>query len=200
MPTLIEALYYSAVSFTLIAVYQYQNILRWLTGEELSEIELSQAITDAFSSRLDDFFDLLDSSQITGSLTISLFWAGLGVVAYLLVNFFSRFFIEAESDLLSEARYVHPKDYNHSYFWVLFVARIMFRVAMIIALAVYTLVTLQVLLPMWLQVIEAWLLAPGDFMGAINALISFVGLGFTWHGFAVITRLIFMKSRVFSKA
>jgi hypothetical protein len=195
IPSWVELMVYSVGSFIFIIYARFEHVLVALTGEKSSE-ELRQELSTAFERLVEQFLQTLEASHLTASILVGLFWAGVGITSYLLVMWFQKSIIETEEDLVMEMQYVHPKNYKHYIFWLSFFARVLFRVSIVVLIAVYAIFVAQVLIPLWLERVEAWLLNLLDLAMATNALLGFIGLIVTIHIFVVLLRLVFIRNRI----
>jgi hypothetical protein len=183
---------YSSVSFLLIIYAQFDNIIVAITGEASADT-LRQQISEAFDNLFSQFLEILDASDLSASFLIALLWGLIGVISYFIVLKVQRFIIEAEDDLKMETQYVHPRNYNHGIFWFSFFARVIYRVALIVILGLYILFTIEVLLPLWLQLIEGWFAEIASLSRFANAFLGYVGLVATIHFLVVIARAVYIK-------
>lgn len=200
LPSITELLIYAFLTFTVVAIIQYENVLSFLTGQPQGAMSFEQVLSDAFAERVDAFFALIDSNDLTGSVLIALFWALIGAAVYVIVSTAARFFYEAEEDVVAETNYVHPRGYSHLSFWAQFSFRVVFRSAMLVAIGLFVFLAAEVLIPLWIEMINEWINQPSDMSEIIDGFLALIGFMMTWHVVPVLSRLMFMRRRVFSQS
>jgi len=195
-PTGLEIVVYLSISLIILIVSQFTNLLTVL-GQDTDQAGSGQAIFSAFGDQFSQFVEAMSDINIAAPIILALFWSAVGVILYLVVNIFRNFWLDTENDLLVEAAYVHPKNYTHRSFWFHFIARIFMRVSALILIGVYSLMAIQVLLPLWMQLVETWTEGPGDIVALLNALLAVPGMMLTLHIFVLLSRLLFLRQRIF---
>lgn len=122
-----------------------------------------------FSQSYQAQLSLISNSPIVDFLVKALFWAGVGLVAYLIFLGISNVFIEARNEAVVEAEYTNKDKISRR------LHKPLMQLGMAVVLIVAMLISVSLLLPFWLQSFESGFAGPLGIMSVVGPLIAVIG-------------------------
>lgn len=193
IPTLNELIIYSILGVVILVVAN----LRVLLNLQLST-GTSDSIGSIFHFYSTNIFVHIDQVEAIGRLTNVLIWAGVGALAYMIVWGLLGAFTGVENEFIEETSYTEIDGKHQQRFWQSFVSRGLFRAAALLLLLLLTSFAIQVLVPASALLVKIWLNHPASLRNCLYALVGFLDIVVLMYLYAVLLRLIFMRTRVFA--
>jgi hypothetical protein len=142
VPSFAGGFLYFLVGLIMLLIYTFSQILGWFGNDYLDSADKLNQNIGVFSKGISTSFD----TALGGRLGQILVWSLVGALSYILIWFIKNMFNSVENDIIID-RYTHPQNYNRQKFLGVALGELMFFIASLIVLAVYTFVWLKVILP-----------------------------------------------------
>jgi hypothetical protein len=142
VPSFAAGFLYVLLGIILLLLYTFSQIIGWFGNDYLDSADKLHESLHVFNTGLARSFD----SALGGRLGQVVVWSLLGALCYILIWFVKNMFNSVENDLIVD-RYLHPNNYNRSQFLGVAVGELIFFIAMLIVLLIYTFIGLKVVLP-----------------------------------------------------
>lgn len=193
LPQPVETLIYLFVSLLVLLIASNQTILVILSeGAPVPET----GVSEVFSQRINYFVEILQV-PILGRVVLFLFWLAIGSIVYMAVWLFQNLAVEVYDDItiakLRERGEKIETDQEQSGgdWWGTTLAHAIFVSSSIVVFLFFVLVTVNFLLPAWIQLFQGGLQTLGESTSFIKFGIAIVGTMTTTYVFVLFWKLFF---------
>ncbi|MBX4190643.1 hypothetical protein KW794_00995 [Candidatus Saccharibacteria bacterium] len=188
VPSFAAGFLYSMLGAVLLLIYTFTQILGWFGNDYLDSASKLNQSFHVFNKGLSTSFN----SALGGRLGQIIVWSFVGALCYILIWFVKNMFNSVQNDIIVD-QYSHPKSYNRVQFFGVALGELVFFIAMLILLAVYTFVGLKIMLPASASLMSASInhfqLPSSVFYIIFSALVPVLGV-YIWSIFSkVVVRL-----------
>lgn len=142
VPSFAAVFLYFLLGSILLLTYAYSRILGWFSNDYLESAGRLDQSLQVFGKGFGHSFD----TALGGRLGQAIVWSLLGALVYILIWFVKNMLNSVENDFITD-RYLHPKTYNRTKFLGVAIGELVFFLALLIVLAVYTFIGLKVVMP-----------------------------------------------------
>jgi hypothetical protein len=194
IPTLSEVIIYSLLSVGILALTNVKSIL----DIPLLPQSASSSVGNIFHQYADSTFLRIDQVQAIGRLTNVLIWASVGAVTYIILWGISSLFVGVHNEMVVSMSYAEIGRNHKKSFWTSELSRGIFRACSLLLILLLTSFAVQVLVPASTQMVKIWINQPANVKNCLYAVIGFLDVAILMYLYAVLLRLFFMRSRVFS--
>jgi|GEM_PF-3431586 len=178
IPSLVRVVTFFAISLALLVVSNWQNLLNVFNN---SVTQGTPVMTG-----LPNYLRYYTDNQIVSWLTIVIFWGTVGLAIYTLFWLAMAFFTAARNELIVETAFS-----NRGHFWDK-VRVPMIKLVMLVCVAVITMITLRLGVPIWSELFASGLshLGSSPILAAFQLASALVGAMINLH-ILVVSGLIF---------
>lgn len=192
-PTVLEYIWYFTLSIILLLLTHFQKIVAIFTQDE----QAGSSVTAIIQSEIDQFLDLLSSYAFSATTVTFGFWILVGSLIYIIAMSLIDFFSEGSYFFHEETDFVHSQGYHKGTAYRDFVMRSALHIAFFVVFALYMLVLVQFLWPIWAHLFESFMDDALNPMSWLRVLLAIIGFMLSLHTASILSRLVFLRSRVF---
>lgn len=187
LPSPIELVPYFFFSLLILIIGSRQTILVILAdGSPVTPI----SVTEVFGQRLDYVSQVL-SIPILGRIVLFLFWLGIGSVVYMMVWVFQNLAVEVYDGIASPKLKNKSESQDEEGWWGTTLSHTIFIGSSVLCFLFFIAITVNFLLPAWVQLFQIGLQTINEFSGLIKLVVSLVGTMVTVHFFILFWRLFY---------
>lgn len=192
-PTGLEYIWYLIVSIILLIFTHFQKIIGYFTQDERA----TQSVSDIIQTEVDQFLDLLSSYTFSATTVTFGFWILVGSLIYIFAMFLIDFFSEGSYFFHEETDFVHTQSYHQGTAYREFIMRSVLHFAFFVVFALYLLLFVQFLWPVWGHLFENFMDNITSVTSWLKLIISIIGFMISIHIASVLSRMLFLRTRVF---
>lgn len=193
-PTWLTAIGYFFISIYFLFITRFTSFITIFVGNTEGTTLLS-----IFRENISNLSTTLSNFDFSAPIVLAGFWGMVGFIVYIGGVVLHNVFVEAENDLVVGARFVHPRHFDSSNYWVYVLVHVLFRIAATVLLAGYIIAAIQFLAPLWLQLFEVFLFNAQTVGGWVDGIVALLGMVITLHVGVVLLRLAVMRDRLFER-
>ena len=188
-PSLYELVAYLVILAALIGIAVYRVAVDGSIGSDSSDVISSIQQTKG------TFFAFINQNEGLGRVFLFGFWFLVGTITYIISWSFISSFINFSRNIDVSNRYVHPKLFHQSNYWVAIIGRSLVRVSAGIALLFFCIFVITILVPNWLVSIQS-LFSEGWNMGYVsNFIFTIIMIAVCLHIATILFRYALMRHR-----
>ncbi len=191
LPTGAEIVVYFSLSVATMALSSQAFLKNWLYIPE------DYNFLKTMLHSIDSFLPRILGERIGGSLSLGVFWGFIGMLVYLAIWLFMNFSTELNNELVL-SKYVHPRNTAPQPHLGQFIAKLIFRIFVVLLSVFYINVLISSLLPFfgskYRAVTMEW---PRQNYMVFTLLFTLMGQMLAFHIITVLVRLLVLRKRVF---
>lgn len=191
LPTWAETVVYFFLSVATMALSSQSFLKSWLYVPK--DFNIFREVLHS----IDSFLPRILGERIGGSLSLGIFWGFIGMIVYLIIWLFMNFSTELNNELVL-SKYVHPTNTAPQPHVRQFIAKLVFRMFVLVIMVFYINLILGSLLPFfgtkYRLVIAEW--SKHNYLVS-TLLLTIAGQMLSLHAITVLVRLLLLRKRVF---
>lgn len=184
IPGWLDAVLYVLVGGVVLTIVNWHSIWAQNSSGALPPNALQQLFTERFSS-IGGFLGL----PIFGKISLLLFWAFIGCLAYMLL-WLLQYSLAVIHEDLAETTYIHPGAFSEGGYWRSVIAHNIFLICAVFVSIAYVAAAFKILLPMLSRVFQVGLFDVPKIGGWIELVISILLAGFLIYIAVILWRVL----------